>query len=198
MSQEPVSNRIVTLPNLISFVRLLAVPVFWWLLLGRDDVTAATILLFIISWSDWVDGYLARRLDQVSELGKNLDPVADRLMIASAVIAGLIAGIVPMVVGIPLMVREVYMAAVALTLATRRLPPLTVRWLGKAATFLVYGSVEAFYLVAVPFLDALFRPVAWVTGVGGLVLYWLVAVQYTSDARRAISQLESTSVPEEI
>ena len=83
---EQVSDRILTIPNLVSFVRLAAIPVFWWLLLGEENVAAATILFAVIATTDWIDGYLARRLGQVSKLGKALDPVADRLLIAAAVI----------------------------------------------------------------------------------------------------------------
>jgi cardiolipin synthase len=197
VSEEQVSTRIVTIPNLISFVRLAAVPVFWWLLLVEDRVAAATILLIVVSWTDWIDGYLARRLDQVTKLGKTLDPVADRLMIASAVIAGLLAEIVPAVIAIPLIVREAYMALVTLTLVSRGAGTLEVRTLGKRATFLVYGAVQSFYVVAMPFLAVVFRPIAWITGVSGLILYWIVAVQYTGDARRAMSELESAASLEE-
>ena len=197
MIEDQVSNRIFTVPNLISFARLAAVPVFWWLLLGRDRVGAATVLLIIVSWTDWVDGYLARRFDQVTKLGKALDPIADRLMIASAVVAGLTTEIVPWVVGVPLLVRELYMTAITLVLAVRKRPPLEVRYLGKLATFVVYGSIHSFYIAAVPFLEDLFRPIAWVTSVTGLLLYWIVAFQYTGDARSALTELESGAILEE-
>lgn len=197
MIEDQVSNRIVTVPNLISFARLAAVPVFWWLLLGRDRVGAATVLLIIVSWTDWVDGYLARRFDQVTKLGKALDPIADRLMIASAVVAGLTTEIVPWVIGVPLLVRELYMAAITLVLAVRKRPPLEVRYLGKLATFVVYGSIHSFYIAAVPFLEDLFRPIAWVTSITGLLLYWIVAFQYTGDARSALTELESGAILEE-
>lgn len=197
MIEDQVSNRIVTVPNLISFARLAAVPVFWWLLLGRDRVGAATVLLIIVSWTDWVDGYLARRFDQVTKLGKALDPIADRLMIASAVVAGLTTEIVPWVVGVPLLVRELYMAVITLVLAVHKRPPLEVRYLGKLATFVVYGSIHSFYIAAVPFLADLFRPIAWVTSITGLLLYWIVAFQYTGDARGALTELESGAILEE-
>jgi len=195
--EDQVSNRIFTVPNLISFARLAAVPVFWWLLLGRDRVGAATVLLIIVSWTDWVDGYLARRFDQVTKLGKALDPIADRLMIASAVVAGLTTEIVPWVIGVPLLVRELYMTAITLVLAVRKRPPLEVRYLGKLATFVVYGSIHSFYIAAVPFLEDLFRPIAWVTSITGLLLYWIVAFQYTGDARSALTELESGAILEE-
>ncbi len=197
MSEEQVSSRIVTIPNLISFIRLAAIPVFWWLLLGADNVVAATILFSLIAMTDWVDGYLARRLNQVTSLGRVLDPVADRLMIASAIVAGLIADIVPVVIGVTLIVREGYMAVVTLTLVARRLGTLEVRTLGKTATFIVYSSIALFYLAALPFLESITRPLGWIFGVVGLALYWLTALQYTGDARRRMSELESAAHVEE-
>jgi cardiolipin synthase len=195
--EEQVSNRIFTIPNVISLVRLAAIPVFWWLVLGADEIAWATILYVVVAWTDWIDGYLARRLNQVTKLGKALDPVADRLLIVSAVIVGLVAGIVPAVVGIALMAREAYMAVVTLILVARRRGTLQVRWLGKAATLLVYSAIGWFYMAAIPFLDAFLRPAAWVTSIGGLALYWATAFQYTGDARKAMSELESTAIAEE-
>lgn len=197
MSEEQVSNKVFTVPNAVSFIRLAAIPFFWWLLLGEDDVAAATILFVVIACTDWVDGFLARRLGQVTKLGKALDPVADRLMIASAVIAGLIVGIVPAAIGIALMAREVYMSIVTFFVVSRGGGVLEVRWLGKLATLLVYSSIACFYLAAIPFLEPLTRPLAWLGSVVGLVLYWVTAFQYTGDARRITSKLESTASPEE-
>lgn len=197
VSEEQVSDRVLTIPNVISFVRLVAVPVFWWLLLGEENTTAATILFIVVASTDWLDGYLARRLDQVSKLGKALDPVADRLMIASAVIAGLIADVVPAVIGITLIAREIYMAVVTFVVVSRRGGVLEVRWLGKLATFIVYGSIASFYLATVGFLPWLAEVVAWVGGIAGLVLYWVTAIQYTGDATKIATKLESTPSPEE-
>lgn len=193
MTDDRVSDKIITIPNLVSFIRLAAIPVFWWLLLGEDNVAAATILFAVVATTDWVDGYLARRLGQVSKLGKALDPVADRLMIASAVIAGLIAEIVPTWIGILLIAREVYMAIVTIFLVTRGAGTLEVRWLGKLATFLVYTSIGWFYFAAIPFLEVILLPAAWIAAVVGLALYWYTAIQYTGDALTTMRELESTT-----
>ncbi|MFZ0012918.1 MAG: CDP-alcohol phosphatidyltransferase family protein [Acidimicrobiia bacterium] len=197
MSEEQVTDRIVTIPNLVSFIRLAAIPVFWWLLLAEDNVAAATILFAVVATTDWIDGFLARRLNQVSKLGKALDPIADRLMIASGVVAGLIAGIVPPSIGYVLIAREVYMAIVALFTYVRGAGTLEVRWLGKVATLLVYSSIGWFYFAAIPFLESILTPLAWIAGVGGLALYWVTAFQYTGDALRAVRELESIASPEE-
>ncbi len=197
MTQEQVSDRVLTVPNVISFIRLLAIPVFCWLVLGPEELAAATILFAVIASTDWIDGYLARRLGQVSKLGKALDPVADRLLIAAAVIVGLVASIVPPVIGYTLIAREIYMAIVTLTLVSRGLGTLEVRWLGKLATFLVYSSIGWFYMAEIPFLEVILRPAAWISGVVGLALYWVTAAQYTGDAVRKMRGLESSASPEE-
>lgn len=176
----------LTIPNGVSFVRLLAVPWFWWVLLVDERVGFAALLIFVIGSTDWIDGYLARRLDQVSEVGKLLDPLADRLMIASAVVAGMIAGVLPLIIGIPLIAREVGVGLGALVLAIRGGGKLAVRELGKAATFLLYGAIPAFYLVSADIVPSLFAPPAWIAGIVGLTLYYWVAVEYTFDVRRAL------------
>jgi cardiolipin synthase (CMP-forming) len=193
-----VSERILTVPNAVSFVRLAAIPYFWWVLLGQERYGLAAALIFLIGSTDWVDGYLARRLDQVSEFGKFLDPLADRLMIASALIGGLIAGILPAVIGWPLLVRELLVIAGVGLLAGRGLGKLDVRPLGKTATFLLYGAIPSFYLYAADILPWLFGPPAWIGGVVGLVLYWWVAAEYVMDIQARLTSLESSSSDQEV
>ena len=149
---------------------------------------ASAWLIVGIGGTDWVDGYLARRLDQVSDVGKVLDPLADRLMIASAVVGGLIAGTLPLVVGIPLIVRELAVGTGALVAGSKGIGKLEVRSLGKTATFLLYGAVPAFYLDQAGFVPWLFTPIAWIGGVVGLVLYYWVGVQDVGDLRRALAE----------
>lgn len=191
MTEEAVSGRVLTIPNLVSFLRVLLIPVFLWLLLGLDDVRGAAVLMIVIGTTDWVDGYLARRLNQVSKLGKVLDPVADRLMIVSAVVGGLLAGVLPEVIVWPLIARELFMGVVTLYTVSRGAGTLSVRYLGKLATFALYGSIPSFYLAAAGFLPGVLSPVAWLSGVVGLVCYWIVAFMYVGDARRATAKVES-------
>lgn len=198
MSDALVSNRILTIPNLVSFVRLLAIPVFWWVLLVEENVELAAWLILIIGSTDWVDGYLARRLDQVSALGKVLDPVADRLMIASALIGGLIAGVLPAWFVWALIAREVLVGGMALYLAARGAEPIDVRWLGKAATFALYGAVPALYLANAGVLEWLAEPAAWFLGINGMVLYWFTAFLYMGDSRDRLAALESPPDHEEV
>lgn len=198
MTEAVSSNRILTIPNLVSFIRLLGVGLFWWVLLVEDNIEAAAWLVFIIGWTDWIDGYLARRLNQVSDLGKILDPVADRLMIASAVIGGLIVGVLPVVVGVLLIAREVLVGVVALVLASRGGGTVEVRYAGKVATFLLYGAIPGFYLAAAGFLDWLLLPASWIAAIIGLALYWYVAILYIGDSRRRLAALKSPTGPVEV
>ncbi|MDJ0665077.1 MAG: CDP-alcohol phosphatidyltransferase family protein [Acidimicrobiia bacterium] len=172
-----------TIPNLISLVRLALIPVFLWLLVGRDEPVWAGILLGVIGSTDWVDGYLARKLDQVSEIGKILDPLADRLAVATAVIAGLVSGYLPGWFAWALIVREALVGVGAMIVALLGHTSLAVRQLGKVATFLLYNAV-AWFFVGVEWDPALY--IAWFTGVPGLILYYVVATQYATDAIAAI------------
>ncbi len=199
MPEEQVSDRILTIPNLVTLVRLLGVGVFWWVLLVEENIGLAAGLIFVIGWTDWIDGYLARKLDQVSRLGTALDPIADRLMIASAVIGGMIVDppVVPLVIGFGLIARELLMGAVALTLLSKGGGTLEVRYLGKVATFILYGAIPLFYLAAIDFLVVVTVPLAWVLGAVGLAMYWYVTFQYVGDARRVLAQVKSAPKHEE-
>lgn len=179
--------QIWTVPNAVSFVRLLAIPYFWYVLVGQDRVVLAAALIFLIGGTDWVDGWLARTLDQESEFGALLDPLADRLMIGSALVAGLISGVLPMIIGIPLIIREVLVGVGAAYVAWRGGGRLEVRYLGKVATFMLYGAIPSFYLSAAGFLTWIFTPAAWIAGTTGLFVYWWVGVRYASDSRRALA-----------
>ncbi|MDQ1430844.1 MAG: hypothetical protein QOF40_1446, partial [Actinomycetota bacterium] len=106
----------MTLPNVISLVRLACVPVFVWLLVD-DHLLAAAGLLAVLGATDWVDGWIARRFDQGSTLGQVLDPTADRLLLLTAAVALLVDGTVPLVLGIAVLVREVVVSVAALGLA---------------------------------------------------------------------------------
>jgi len=194
-----VSDRILTIPNLVTFVRLLGVGVFWWVLLVEENIGLAAGLIFVIGWTDWIDGYLARKLDQVSRLGTALDPIADRLMIASAVIGGMIVDppVVPLVIGLGLIARELLMGAVALILFSKGGGTLEVRYLGKVATFILYGAIPLFYLAAIDFLGVVTALLAWVLGVVGLVMYWYVTFQYVGDARKVLAEVKSAPGYEE-
>ena len=143
-------------------------------------------MLGVIAWTDYLDGWLARKLDQISEIGKFLDPLADRLVVASSVIGGLAAGVVPPWLGWPLLGREAAIGAVALyLLATLRIK-VAVRQLGKAATALVFFAVPFYYMAHTGFLPVMWQWLGAATGVAGLVLYLIVSWQYAGDMWRSV------------
>ena len=174
----------LTLPNAVSIARLLLIPVFLWLV-AIDEIGWAGIVLGVIGVTDWIDGYLARRFDQVSEIGKFLDPLADRIAVAVAVVVGLIAGVLPGWLGWGIIFREVLIGAGVIYGWSQGVRRLDVRWLGKAATFLLYVAVAGIY-IGRGFDIAWFTTVMTIIGAVGLVLYYVVAVAYLGDMRQAI------------
>ncbi len=181
---EGAGRAILTLPNLISVARLALIPVLWWWM-ATDHVAAAGWLLGVIGSTDWIDGYLARRLNQVSEVGKFLDPLADRLAVTTAVIGGLVFDILPPWFAWAIIAREAVIGLGALVIGLKAGTKLAVRQLGKLATALLYGAV-AFYFVG---KGVAFDPLvwlAWLVGIPGLVFYYIVGVQYFQDALRAV------------
>lgn len=177
-----------TLPNAVSLARLACVPVFVWLLFGRGDRLAAGILLAVLGVTDWVDGWLARRLGQVSTVGKVLDPVADRILIGVAVVATLVDGSVPLWLGVAVVVREVLVSVAVLVLAALGAARIDVVWVGKAGTL---GLMVALPLFLAGHSDVSWHEgaeiAAWVFAIPGLALSWLAALSYVPLARRALS-----------
>ena len=173
-----------TLPNLISFLRILALPVFLWVLLGLDRPFLAAVLLGVISVTDLLDGMLARRLDQVSEIGKMLDPVADRLVVLAGVVGGMAAGLVPLWLGVSLLVREAIIGPTTIYYLVRRKVRVPVRQMGKPATALIFFAVPFYYLTATSFVPLFWEVLATLLGVTGLALYLIVTWRYLGDLRR--------------
>src|SRR5690606_31771518 len=129
------SSRLATLPNVVTLVRLACLPVFLYLLFGREHRAAAAWLLAGLGAPDWVDGYLARHLGQVSEMGKVLDPVADRLLFIVGGGGILVDGSVPLWFGLVVLVRELLVGGTTLVLAALGARRIDVTWWGKAGTF---------------------------------------------------------------
>ena len=180
-------DRLLTIPNVISVVRLLCVPIFLWLLFGRDDEFAAALLLAVLGATDWVDGYIARRFGQVSELGKILDPTADRILLLTAIVAIVVSGAVPLWVALLAIVRESLVALAAIGLGILGARRIDVTWVGKAGTF---GLMFAFPLFLASHADVGWadtaRVLAWICVIPGLVLAWYSAALYIPIARRAL------------
>ncbi|HEU5085146.1 MAG TPA: CDP-alcohol phosphatidyltransferase family protein [Acidimicrobiales bacterium] len=189
LDRAALEDRILTLPNLITVVRLCTLPVFVYLLFGADDRWAAGWVLFAIGSTDWLDGYLARRLGQVSTVGKVLDPVADRLLFFVGVGSIIIDGSVPLWFAVAVLVREVAVAVGTLSLAAMGATRIDVTWFGKAATFLLMGAFPAFLVGASDHGTADgFRALAWAVGVPGLVLAYWSALLYVPLGRKALAE----------
>lgn len=179
---------ILTIPNLVTLIRLACVPLFCWLLFGKDDQTAAAWLLAVLGCTDWVDGYLARRLNQVSELGKVLDPTADRILLGTVVVSLLIDGTVPAIVGWSVLVRELLISAAVLALAAAGARRIDVQWAGKAGTLALMVSFPLF-MMGTP--GPWGRPalvIAWLFAVPGMALSWYAAFTYVPMGRRALAE----------
>jgi cardiolipin synthase (CMP-forming) len=186
---EPGLDRVLTVPNAVTLVRLLCVPVFLWLLFGAQRQSAAAVLLGVLGATDWVDGFIARRYHQVSTLGKVLDPAADRILVGTAVIAVTVHGAVPVWFGTATLVREVLVAGTVLVLAAFGARRIDVLWIGKAGTFGLMFAYPAFLLgYGNAGWQTVITDVAWVTGIAGLVLAWVAAVLYLVPARRALAE----------
>jgi cardiolipin synthase (CMP-forming) len=182
-------DRIFTAPNVITFVRLLGIPVFVWLLFGLHKQTAAAILLAVIGATDWVDGYVARRYHQVSTVGKVLDPLADRLLVGTAVISVIVHGAVPLWFGLATIAREVLVSIMVLVLAALGAARIDVLWVGKAGTFGLMCAYPLFLLGdGTASWQEPVRIVAWICGAVGLTLAWVAAFSYVAPARKAYAE----------
>lgn len=185
VAEQQVSTRVLTIPNIISFVRLLTIPVFLWLVWrGGYDLTALIVLVVAVS-TDFVDGLVARRLNQVSKLGQFLDPLADRLFIAAAVVALAMREVVPLWLVAIVLLRDVLLGIGALVLSRYGAGVLPVKWMGKWATFALLAALPLFLLGAlVDSLSVFLDPFAWAFALAGVVLYWWVGFLYLGQAVR--------------
>lgn len=193
---EVVSNRVLTIPNLISFARLCLVPVFLWLYVVRH-VLAAMILLGIIGTSDFVDGKLARATGQVSVLGKLLDPLSDRVVIIAVLLAYGLRGTIPWWLVTGIIARDVILLPAFVVLERKGLPRIAVNRTGKWGTATLFSGMGIVSLSAVMKVSG----VSWLrTGAGGMrtaglvalvvggVLYWTAAILYAGEVRRLLNQ----------
>ena len=183
-----------TLPNLITVVRLGCIPWFLWLLVSQDNRTAAALLLGALGATDWVDGWIARRFDQVSEVGKVLDPTADRLLLVVALVAIVEDGSIPIWFAVLVLVREVLIGLTALLLLMVGVRRIDVTWWGKTGTFALLWAVPCF-LAGQSTIGAAwtFEAMAWIFGIPGLAISWFAAWGYVPVARSAIQEWRTGS-----
>lgn len=178
-----------TVPNLFTFVRLLCLPLFVWILFGLPSRQAAAWLLGGLGATDWIDGYLARRLGQTSDFGKIFDPTVDRLLLVVGIVSIIFNDSMPLWFGAAVLAREVLVggAMVVATLAYG-MERFDVTWWGKTATFLLMFAVPGFLMgnSSVPGSDA-WLVAAWIFGIPGLFLSYYTAIAYIPSIRAGIA-----------
>ncbi len=180
--QDPVSTRVLTLPNVLSMLRLLGVPLFIWLL-ADDHILAAFAVLVLSGVSDYLDGKIARRFHLESRVGELLDPLADRLYILTTLLALAWRDIFPVWLVVLLLSRDIFMGVVILLLKRIGLTGLPVHFVGKAATFnLLYAFPILLLSEVAGTVGDLARPVGWAFAWWGIVLYWMAAGLYAVQA----------------
>ena len=187
------SDQIWTIPNLISAVRLLLVPAFIWAFLTGADVLGV-VLLVVIGTTDWVDGFVARRFGQVSELGKLLDPLADRIAIVAVLVVFAMKGVLPLLLAGVLLLRDLLVAIVFPILEARGVERIPVNKTGKRATASIFVGLAALAveLASTGGIASVAHAAGLAFLVLGAVLYWAATVLYVGEIRR---RLPATTEP---
>ena len=184
------SRRIFTIPNLISVARLLCVPVFVWLA-WSDREGAAAVLLAVLGATDWVDGWIARHFDQGSELGKILDPTADRVLLVAGAVVLLTLGLPTAVNALLIVVlaREVLVGVATIILAVMGARRIDVLWAGKAGTLALMFAMPMFLIAdASARVRGFFTVVGWGFAIAGVALGYFAALHYVPAARTALRE----------
>jgi CDP-diacylglycerol--glycerol-3-phosphate 3-phosphatidyltransferase len=181
------TDRILTIPNVLSILRLAGVPVFLWLLLGPKADVAALLVLMFAGISDYLDGKIARALGQTSKLGVVLDPAADRLYILATLVAFVLRDVIPWWLAAIIVGRDVVLAPGVGLLRRHRFAPLNVSYLGKSATFCLLYAFPLLLIGAHDWaVSGVSRPVAWAFVWWGTVFYVLSGVLYGMQVVRVI------------
>ena len=188
------SQELKSVPNMLSILRLLLVPVFLWLLIADQFLIAFLVLMFA-SFTDWLDGFIARKFNQITSLGKVLDPSADRLFILATLMGLTVNEIIPAWLAIVIVARDVLLLIGYPISASHGYGPLPVHFLGKAATFALLYALPLLLLADVwPTAEAVILPLAWGFAYWGIGLYWVAGFVYLAQLRQLIS-LERRSSP---
>ncbi|MGA3215048.1 MAG: CDP-alcohol phosphatidyltransferase family protein [Acidimicrobiales bacterium] len=191
-------DRVLTVPNAISLARILLLGLFCWLLIGPDQRITATVVLMVVGVTDFLDGYLARRFHQVSTLGKVLDPIADRLVLVTAVLAITVYGAVPVWLAVVVLGRELLVSLAVMGLAALKAPRIDVVWFGKAGTFGLMCCFPLFLLGDETATWArVLTDVTWVALVPALIFGFAAAVAYVPRARNALEERRSAQARHE-
>jgi len=186
---DPASSAVFTIPNLLSFLRILLIPVFVTLIVRPSTTTLGLVLFAAVMATDWVDGWVARRIGQISELGKILDPTADRLAIAAGLVALVVRGAFPLWAALLVLIRDGAILVVGAVLLTGRAVRIDVRTIGKMATFTLMCAIPwiAWGNLALP-LGRLLLVLGWVAFTIGIVESYLAAGAYIGDIRRRLGK----------
>lgn len=178
--EQRVHDRVLTVPNAITAVRLAGLPVFVWLATAGEAPLVALLVLVAIGATDWVDGYVARRFDQVSRLGILADPLVDRLLVITTGVTLLVMGLLPLWLLVAVVVRDVLVVGGALLLFGG-IPPIPVTRTGKAATATLLLALPLLLLSEVLGSDPLWLAALGVT-IAGVTAYYGAGVQYARAA----------------
>ncbi|KQO99948.1 CDP-diacylglycerol--glycerol-3-phosphate 3-phosphatidyltransferase [Leifsonia sp. Leaf264] len=175
-----------TVPNVLSMLRLVLVPFFLgYLIVG--DYTAALVILVVSSATDFLDGFIARRFNQISRLGQLLDPAADRLYLFASILGLAAGGLVPWWLVVVIVGRDVFLAVLGIVLANHGYGPLPVHQLGKVATFALFLGLPVIMLgAAFPATAAVALPIGWAITLWGVFLYWWAGIIYAIETGRVI------------
>lgn len=185
-------DRLLTAPNVITLVRLLCIPVFVWMLFGRDLRWQAALLMVGLGATDWVDGYVARRFGQVSNFGKMFDPTVDRLLMIIGVGSIIIIGAVPLWFGLLVIAREVVMSAYVAAITFMGARRMDVTFIGKTGTFCQMIAFPLFLIASDESLSDTLRDAvlagAWLFGVPGLVFGYIAFIGYLREGPHALAE----------
>lgn len=187
---------IATWPNLITFLRLCCLPIFLWLLLAREERGYAALILGGLGATDWVDGWVARRFDQISEFGKKFDPTADRIMFVVTLVAIMVDGSAPWWFCLLVLLREaIFGGIVAVLTLFFGMERFDVSYLGKWATFILMFVFPGFVMGASGIPGAgFFTAFAWIAGPIGLFLSYYTALTYIPVMKRSVAAGRKRSV----
>jgi cardiolipin synthase len=185
----PASSAVLTVPNVLSFARIALIPVVCWLAANEPTQVWGIALFAIVVSTDWVDGYVARRTGQVSELGRILDPVADRLAIGAGLITFAVSGLFPFWAALLILLRDVTLLLGGAAVLWGKRLRVDVRWIGKIATFSLMAAIAwiAWGNAGGPLGEVLLVG-GWLAYVVGIVEYYVAAGLYVIDVRDALEE----------
>lgn len=178
-------SRLLTVPNVLSTLRLAIVPLFVWLFVTRRE-EAAVVLYGLGASTDWLDGYIARRTGQITELGRLLDPLADRIYIAALVVALTIRSVLPLWLAVGIVGRDALLLALFPLVDRKASARIRVNFIGKTATASLLVGLTCLALSETSFGGRAWEPIGFSLVVVGFVLYWISGIMYARVARSSM------------